>query len=494
MTLPVRPPCSAAARRRSSRPTGPLVALGEQEPGEGEVLVLAQVGQLVVGVELLLDRPRGGVVQLAAAEPQPGPHRGHRPHVRGVVAVVDPLGLVEQGERGVEIALGLAQPGHHDPPPVRVLRQAVVLAEALGWPRGARRRPRGRRARAAPRPVRRACRPCRAAAVPAGARSRARFERAPGRRRAGPGSRRMSPRVMRAAEDVGEEPGVPQPRDGLGVRGVRAARGRPPPTTRARPGPRRRRGPGRRPAGPGPAPPARARRCRRGRRRAAPARPGTSRWPRGATGSPPRRRRPARAAVAAGQAPPSRAQQRLDVVEPPTDGGEVRHLRERADERHGEHRAGPHHVVGQRAHPAGELGLPPLPRQRGHGELHQVRGAARRPRRPGRARSPRRCSPSASYQALARRCSSATSVGLLVEQVRAQDVGEQVVVAVPAGAGRRAGRGTGWPVEGDEQRRAAALPGDGVAQRAGQPRRGRTSASRKSRTSAGCRASTSSAR
>ena len=52
-------------------------------------------------------------------------------------------------------------------------------------------------------------------------------------------------------------------------------------------------------------------------------------------------------------------------------------------------------------------------------------------------------SPFCSYQALARRCSSGDQVRPLVEQPRPQHVGEEVVVAVPAGAGRRAGRGRG---------------------------------------------------
>ena len=72
------------------------------------------------------------------------------------------------------------------------------------------------------------------------------------------------------------------------------------------------------------------------------------------------------------------------------------------------------------------------------------RRLARSRRRPARAGSPPRRRPAASYQALARAVQLGDALGLLVEQVRAQDVGEQVVVAVPAAAGRPAGRGTGW--------------------------------------------------
>ena len=197
---------------------GPLVALGEQEPSEGEMFVFAQVGRLVVGVEPLLDRPRGGEVQLAAAEVQPGPHRRHRLDVREVVAVVDPLGLDQQGERGVEIALDLAEPGQHHPRPVRVLRQALVLAEAL----------RGREVLGGAREVvafeqhpGQSDVHVGRAAQPSGAEVEARFERAPGRAEP-PLHEAEVAEGDRAAEDVGEEPGVPQPRDGLRVRGVRA--------------------------------------------------------------------------------------------------------------------------------------------------------------------------------------------------------------------------------------------------------------------------------
>ena len=48
-------------------------------------------------------------------------------------------------------------------------------------------------------------------------------------------------------------------------------------------------------------------------------------------------------------------------------------------------------------------------------------------------------------------------VGLLLEQVRAQDVGEQVVVAVPAALVVERDEEQVGPVEGDEPRAPAAL-------------------------------------
>ena len=60
-------------------------------------------------------------------------------------------------------------------------------------------------------------------------------------------------------------------------------------------------------------------------------------------------------------------------------------------------------------------------------------------------------------------------VGLLVQQVRLQDVGEQVVVAVPAPAVVERHQEQVGPVEGLQHRLAVVLAGDGVAQRAAQP-------------------------
>ena len=88
-------------------------------------------------------------------------------------------------------------------------------------------------------------------------------------------------------------------------------------------------------------------------------------------------------------------------------------------------------------------------------------------------------------QALARRCSSATSAGLLLAEVRPQHVGEQVVVAVPLAPVVERRRGTGWPGRGRSSmacRRRRPV----TASHSGPVSRSRTEVcSRKSRTSLG---------
>ena len=116
--------------RRSAPATS--AASREQDPGQGDVLVLADVGQVVVRGEVVLARPVEGLRQPALRHQQACPHRRHRPHVGGEVADVDALGLLEQRDGAGQVAFDLAQPGAGDPPAVRVLRQAEVLAQLLG--------------------------------------------------------------------------------------------------------------------------------------------------------------------------------------------------------------------------------------------------------------------------------------------------------------------------------------------------------------------------
>ncbi len=110
---------------------GPRAVLGDQQPGQRQMLVFTQVGRVVPGGQLPFHRPLLRGSQFVAADPQPGAHRRDRLHVGGEIADVHALGFVEQDECAVEIAFGRTQPGHHDPPTVWVLRQAVVLAETL---------------------------------------------------------------------------------------------------------------------------------------------------------------------------------------------------------------------------------------------------------------------------------------------------------------------------------------------------------------------------
>jgi hypothetical protein len=95
------------------------------------VLELAEVAELVVDRQPLPPHPGARVVEPALRQPQPGPDRRDRLHVRGEVVVVDRLRLVEQGECAGGVPVDLLEPGHRDPPAVLVLRQAGALAEFL---------------------------------------------------------------------------------------------------------------------------------------------------------------------------------------------------------------------------------------------------------------------------------------------------------------------------------------------------------------------------
>ena len=110
MTLPVRRAVlrrstGAAPGGRSPRRSEPLVPLGrvpgQERPGEGDVLELAQVAELVVDGQAPLPRPAERLGPPALRDQHPRPQRRDRPHVRGEVADVEALRLVEQLERAV---------------------------------------------------------------------------------------------------------------------------------------------------------------------------------------------------------------------------------------------------------------------------------------------------------------------------------------------------------------------------------------------------------
>ena len=94
-------------RQRGAVPLGRVLC--HQDPGQGDVLELAQVAELVVGRQTPLLRPsRARRRASPCASRSRARTAGDRPHVRGEVAGVDALRLVEQLERAVEVALGLA--------------------------------------------------------------------------------------------------------------------------------------------------------------------------------------------------------------------------------------------------------------------------------------------------------------------------------------------------------------------------------------------------
>ena len=69
---------------------------GQEHPGQRDVLELAQVAEVVLSRQALLTRPAEGFAQPPLRDPHPRLQRRDRAHVRGEVARVPALGLVEQ--------------------------------------------------------------------------------------------------------------------------------------------------------------------------------------------------------------------------------------------------------------------------------------------------------------------------------------------------------------------------------------------------------------
>ena len=103
----------------------------QEQPGQGDVLELAQVTEVVIDGQALLTRPAESFTEPALRDPDPCPQCRHRPHVREEVAHIVALCLVEQAERAGQVSFSLRDPGHRDSPAVPVLRQPGVLAELL---------------------------------------------------------------------------------------------------------------------------------------------------------------------------------------------------------------------------------------------------------------------------------------------------------------------------------------------------------------------------
>ncbi len=146
------------------------VPAGQESPRQGDVLELAQVARLVRHRQPAVRRPRERQLRPALPDPHPGPHRGDGLNIGREVAVVDPLGLVEKGERAGQVPVGLADAGLGDAPAVRVLRHPEVVTEVVAEPQVLLCAPRGHPARWRPWPARRACRASRAEAHRVGAR------------------------------------------------------------------------------------------------------------------------------------------------------------------------------------------------------------------------------------------------------------------------------------------------------------------------------------
>ena len=136
---PPRPAGAPGAPIASRRCVGTVArSLGQEQPRERDVLELAHVAELVGSRETALARPVGRLRQPSPGDPHPCLQGSDRAHIRGEVADVEALGLGEQLERPVQVALGLPDRGQGDARPIAVLGQAVLLAQLLGLAAAAR--------------------------------------------------------------------------------------------------------------------------------------------------------------------------------------------------------------------------------------------------------------------------------------------------------------------------------------------------------------------
>ena len=168
----------------------------------------------------------------------------------------------------------------------------------------------------------------------------------------------------------------------------------------------------------------------------------------------------------------ARGQRRFGIVEPGLDRVEVTGHQHRPAGHDAEDRAPAHHVLRQRPHPGQQHAVLPGAAHLRKRFLHQVGGTVEVL---GRERVPDRIRdevvggvPGAGPPVQVRHL-----VGVLGEQARAEDVGEQVVVAVPGALGVERDEEEVAALEVLQRPGAVGAAGDGVAQGAGEVGRGR---------------------
>ena len=103
----------------------------EQDAGEGDVLVLVEVGQLVVGGQALRRCPGEGFVDVAVGGEHSCSDRMDRAYVGREVGRVHGLRLIQQCHRGGQVASSFLHAGHGDAPAVGVLGQPGALTQLL---------------------------------------------------------------------------------------------------------------------------------------------------------------------------------------------------------------------------------------------------------------------------------------------------------------------------------------------------------------------------
>src|SRR5947208_3225307 len=94
---------------------------GQEHPGQGDVLELAQVAEVVVDGQTSLTGPAEGFTQLPLGDPHPCPQGRDRPHVGEEVTRIEALRLVEQVDCAARVSFSLAYPGHRVPPAMPVM-------------------------------------------------------------------------------------------------------------------------------------------------------------------------------------------------------------------------------------------------------------------------------------------------------------------------------------------------------------------------------------
>src|SRR5919202_2109546 len=93
-----------------------VLSVGQEHPGQGEVLELVEVAEVVMGRQALRTYPIERFTQPALRDPHARLQRCDWPHVGREVTPIPALGLVEQIERALQIALDLPEASHGHAP------------------------------------------------------------------------------------------------------------------------------------------------------------------------------------------------------------------------------------------------------------------------------------------------------------------------------------------------------------------------------------------
>src|SRR6516164_4070669 len=105
----------------------------KEHPGQGNMLELAQVAEVIRNREALLTRPAEGFTHPPLRDPHPCYERHYRAHIWEEVSSVQALCLVKQVESAVQISLRFPYSSHRNVPAIPILRYPAVLAQLLAF-------------------------------------------------------------------------------------------------------------------------------------------------------------------------------------------------------------------------------------------------------------------------------------------------------------------------------------------------------------------------